>query len=259
MKKEHVLFCIIFCSIWYLFSQNTIEFSFMNGHISSDDGHDFYEVDIVAKAVTIGTKIGTGMFIMEYSTSAFGTYIFSNENIQVFKGELLTNSGFPLYNLIVNDYKFNKVAITYDFISSYNWGNDLTDEFSVLCHLKIKIADRQNTTDLGFCSVLMQYQQFLADNYTTYRGVIATDVNIYHLYHPEAPINIIISIVDNQLTLGWEHIPECRYRIYSNDHFLNENGWVLEASDVLLNEWSTTIQSDTNMKYYYVIAEFIDE
>ena len=152
-----------------------IEFTFANGEITTSDDTTFYEFDVMAAASEAGTKIGTGIALINYNTAGFGSSIHLNGKVTVKKGTLTTTQGPPLYIIIVNDNQTYRLAITFEYISEPGWGNDLPDTATQLVHVKIEIADQTETAGLSFAEDLMSDQQYYDDNATKYNPVIAID------------------------------------------------------------------------------------
>ncbi len=154
-----------------------IEFTFANGEITTGEDTTFYEFDVMAAASEVGTKIGTGIALINYNTAGFGASIYTNGKVTVTKGTLTTTQGPPLYILIVNDNQTYRLAITFEYTSVSGWGNDLPDTATQLVHVKIEIADNTETAGLSFAESLMSEQQYYDDNATKYNPVIATDID----------------------------------------------------------------------------------
>ena len=189
MKRSLIFkkYVVTFVFIFIIFAQNLfafkskddvgITFTFANGEITTSDDTTFYEFDVMAAASEAGTKIGTGIALINYNTAGFGSSIHLNGKVTVKKGTLTTTQGPPLYIIIVNDNQTYRLAITFEYISEPGWGNDLPDTATQLVHVKIEIADQTETAGLSFAEDLMSDQQYYDDNATKYNPVIATDID----------------------------------------------------------------------------------
>ncbi len=171
------LLCLLLILPILLFADVGIEFTFANGEITTSEDTTFYEFDVMAAASEVGTKIGTGIALINYNTAGFGASIYTNGKVTVTKGTLTTTQGPPLYILIVNDNQTYRLAITFEYTSVSGWGNDLPDTATQLVHVKIEIADQTETAGLSFEESLMSDQQYYDDNTTKYNPVIATDID----------------------------------------------------------------------------------
>ena len=169
---------ILFISICYAQVEDIgITFTFANGEITAGGTNGYYEFDVMANASVTGTKIGTGIVYINYSTAGFGENIYGNGNVIVTKGTLTSNSGAPLYLLLPNDNTSSRFAVTFEYTSEAGWGNDLPTTPSDLIHVKIEIADPAETSDLSFQQSLMMGNQFYDDNATIYAPVTAIDTD----------------------------------------------------------------------------------
>jgi hypothetical protein len=198
MKKINIIliFYVIGFSITNLHCYKTfrdsvgIEFIFEGAQIVTFGSDDYFSFNVQAFATEPGTRIGTGLLLINYNELGFGTFIFQNQNVEVIKGELITNAGPPLYNCIVNDNLNNRLAITFEYTSVAGYGNELLQEPLNLVIVRIKIQDSLQNAGLSFQEDLMTNQQYYDDNATKYDPVIATDIE-------NSPLHTI-SIEDNQ-------------------------------------------------------------
>ena len=154
-----------------------ITFTFANGEITAGGTNGYYEFDVMANASVTGTKIGTGIVYMNYSTAGFGENIYGSGNVIVTKGTLTSNSGPPLYLLLLNDNTSSLLAATFEYTSTAGWGNALPTTPTDLIHVKIVIADPSETAGLSFENSLMIGCQFYDDNATQYDPVTAIDTD----------------------------------------------------------------------------------
>ncbi len=169
---------ILFISICYAQVEDIgITFTFANGEITAGGTNGYYEFDVMANASATGTKIGTGIVYINYSTAGFGENIYGSSKVTVTKGTLTSNPGAPLYLLLPNDNTSSRFAVTFEYTSATGWGNSLPTTPTDLIHLKIEIADPSETSGLSFENSLMTGCQFYDDNATKYAPVIATDTD----------------------------------------------------------------------------------
>lgn len=167
MKKTLLLLIILLPVM--LAASVGITFEFANGHITTDGIDSFYEFDIMCYASATGTKLGTGIVLIQYNQAAFGTEVQRLGNFFVTAGTL-TNS--PFYILILNDNQLTRVAITFECAID-NYGTPLPTTPTQLVHVKMRFAGPYQCAVLSFGSVLMQGQQYYDDNETLYDPVIA--------------------------------------------------------------------------------------
>ena len=239
----------------FLWSDVSIEYTFANGQIIEISNSDYYEFDIMANAGEPGTRIGTGIVLINYNSDAFGDFVSNNNNVIVTKGTLTTTIGPPLYNIIVNDNLNDRLAITFEYVSVAGWGNPLPVEPAQLVTVQFMIQNPDNFADLSFASDPMTGQQYQDDNATLYNPVIAIDIDNAYLNNiPPSPNNLTINITGNIVTLYWQSIPGCNYNVYSSDTIQNPENWQIEAAYLTQNSWSSTIQE--NIRFYYVTSEF---
>jgi len=157
-----------------------ITFTFSNFVITRDADKMYYEYDVMAQADAAGTKIGDNQVYINYNTLGFGINVAANGKVTVEKGTLLENSGPPYYNIVnVTDNTDSRFSVGVEFIyGDYpEYGNDLPTEPTQLLHIKMEIADSNQTAGLSFEQPLMVGQQYQSDNTTKYDPVIASDTN----------------------------------------------------------------------------------
>ena len=154
-----------------------IAFTFANGEITAGGTNGYYEFDVMANASATGTRIGTGMVYLNYSTLGFGQSIYGNSKVTVTKGTLTSNAGPPLYLLLLNDNTSSLLAVTFEYTSAAGWGNSLPTTPTGLIHVKIVIEYPSETAGLSFENSLMINCQFYDDNATKYDPVIAIDTD----------------------------------------------------------------------------------
>ncbi|MDP8201215.1 MAG: hypothetical protein P9M11_03655 [Candidatus Tenebribacter burtonii] len=152
-----------------------INFSFDNDELTNNAGVDYFEFDIMANATATGTRIGTGIVLIDYNINAFGQSVSNNNKLTVTKGTLLQNPVNSFYNVIQNDNQPARFAITFEYLGDDN-GNQLLLGAQQLLHVKLEIADTQEYSGLSFNSSLMDGQQYYSNNTTKYDPVTANDV-----------------------------------------------------------------------------------
>lgn len=174
--KQLIILMMIFLPC-LLIGQVGITFTFGDGTITNESGTSYYEFDVYAQASASGTRLGTGIVLINYNEAAFGPQIKTNNKVSVVPG-VLTSSPypFPLYELIMNDNANTRLAITFYLPSTYNgFGNALPTSPTTLAHVKIEIATIGENSNLSFQDDLMYDQQYYDDNATKYNPVEAVD------------------------------------------------------------------------------------
>jgi hypothetical protein len=229
MKCQFLIFLVIIPVI--LFGQVGITFTFANDQLTSDSGVYYLEFDVMAKATDTGTKIGTGIVLINYNTLGFGENIQSNSKVTVTRGTLTTTVP-PLYNIIVNDNLSNRLAITFEYTSSAGCGNSLPTTATQLVHVKIEIYDTQEMAGLFFAESLMDEQQYYDDNATKYDPVVASD-------ELDVPLPVSLSsftamYINDNIVLQWTTQSET-----------NNLGWNIYRSET--NEISDAFQINSNI------------
>jgi len=146
-----------------------ITFTFDNGQITTDGTNNFYEFDIMINGSDVGTNFSFLQVFMSYNSDAFGESVLTNNNLTFSLGSL------PLagnYSVNQNDNASNIVSLGL----FWNWNNSvpLPTTPGQLFHVKMKIADRNQSTGLAFNYDLMNLNQF-DDQFNWYRSMIVTD------------------------------------------------------------------------------------
>ena len=169
---------LLLCSS--LIAQTSITFTFANPQLTGTSPR-FFEFDVMAAAGAGGTFLGDNLVYLNYNTLAFGTSISSNGKVTVTKGTLLQGElvpGLDLYDLVNTvDNSPSRLAVTagYNYPGAPGSANPLPTVAGDLIHVKIEIADENQTSALSFEESLMIGQQFESDNATQYSPVTATD------------------------------------------------------------------------------------
>ena len=175
MKKIVTLLFLLSSMLW----ATGITFTFANVTITGTSP-SFYEFDVMAQADASGSKLGTNLVYINYNTAGFGSSVAANGKITVTKGTLLEGGAPPsFYYDIVNttDNTASRFAVT----SEYNnpdypeYGNALPTTPTQLIHIKLEIADINETAGLSFEQPLMVGQEYESDNVAKYSPVTASD------------------------------------------------------------------------------------
>ncbi|WP_456407791.1 FlgD immunoglobulin-like domain containing protein [Caldithrix abyssi] len=187
-----------------------ITFTFENIMITRASGLMYYEFDVMAQADQAGTRIGDNQVYINYNTLGFGTNVAANGKITVEKGTLLSGelvAGLPLYGIVqVVDNADSRFAVTveYKYPDSPGSANELLTTPEQLLHIKIEIADSNQTAGISFEEALMVGQQYQSDNSTKYSPVVATDTD-------DSPLDDTPSAVEQ----NGQVVPD-RFYLYSN-------------------------------------------
>lgn len=152
-----------------------IEFSLDNAALVKLGGWDYLSIDVLASSPQPNQRLGTGIVQLNYDPQAFGYHVKTAGNVIVSRGELLTTSPFPFYNLIPNDNAPSRLALTFEYLFTPGGGSLLGSQPQRLLNLKLKVAELGHYSGLSFQAPLMQNQQYLDDNATLFSPVLATD------------------------------------------------------------------------------------
>jgi len=248
---------ILFYSRGYAYCQNVsperggIVFSFANPHVVTLDSGNYFSFDIQAAATGTGTlpRLGTGIVLVNFNNAVFGEFINTNHNVIITRGALLTTGIFPLYNIIVNDNQYNRLAVTFEYVSVAGYGNSMPSISTQLVNVKMKITGVGGNAGLSFAQIQMTGQQYQDDNATLFSPVIATDT--LSSFIPTIPVNLSINLANNVIQLSWQAVPGCSYNVYSS---IAPAGaiWQIEASGLTQTNWNCAIQ--TTRKFFYVTS-----
>lgn len=180
MKRMTLYLVLLLCiggSSRELFAQGII-FTFANSQITGSMQKSL-EFDIMVAATEAGSNIGTTEIYINYNTAGFGEYIKENNKVDISHGALFTENAppaDPFYTIQPNDYSSSvlSVKLIYSQPGPPTFAPELPTIPEQLLHLKIEIADENQTSGLSFDSGLMQGKQFQFNNSTPYDPVIAT-------------------------------------------------------------------------------------
>ncbi len=179
MKRALIaLFSLVFSQLLWA---TGISFTFANASITGSSPK-YYEFDVMAQADAAGTKIGDNIIYINYNTLGFGTSVVSSGKVEVSKGVLLEGGSEPfVYYTIINtaDNTDSRFAVTcgYNYPDYPEYGNDLPITPTKLLHIKMEIADANQTAGLSFEPSLMAGQEYESDNSTKYDPVIGIDTD----------------------------------------------------------------------------------
>ncbi len=174
--KKIIFFLLTFASIIWAAE---ITFTFANVTITGT-GPSYYEFDVMAQADVAGTRIGDTQVYINYNTAGFGSSVAASGKLTVEKGTLLQGGSAPaFYYNIVNvtdntDSRFS-IANEYAYPDYPDSGNELPTTPTQLVHVKIEIADVNQTAGLSFEQPLMVGQECESDNSAVYSPVVASD------------------------------------------------------------------------------------
>ena len=204
MKKLFLILILAsFLSVSVAFATG-ITFTFANAQITGTSPK-YLEFDIMVAADATGTKLGDTQVYFDYNTNGFGTNVNGNSKITVTKGSLINNA---YYSIMVNDNNPSRVSITaqYNLPAAPELGSELPTAPSQLLHIKMEIADPNQTAGLSFYQSLMVGQQYESDNQTKYNPVVANDT-----YDGSLPVELTsftITAGNNSATLRWSTASE---------------------------------------------------
>ena len=161
MKKLIPIFILLLvCNI--IIAQDVI-FTFANAQNTNDGTDDFYEVDVMI-ATTSDFKLGSGQLYINYNTSAFGTNVSSNSNIEftyvngtciLGQHEKDFNFGDLYKDYVANDNTTSRVSFSWqqNYAAGTFAGNNVTASASTLFHMKIKYVDVTQDPSICFESI----------------------------------------------------------------------------------------------------------
>ncbi len=207
------MFKLKLIGIWLALSQilwaTGLTFTFSNGVITGS-GPKYYEFDVMLQADSAGTRLGDNQVYINYNTLGFGSLVAQNGKVTVEKGTLLLGDfgpPAPYYTIVnVTDNTSSRFAVTveYNYPDSPEYGNEVPQTPTQLMHIKIEIADSNQTANLSFEQSLMEGQQFYSNNSTKYSPIIATDTD-------NSPLDDTPSAIDDMN----QAIP-AHFKLYSN-------------------------------------------
>ncbi|KQC06769.1 MAG: hypothetical protein APR54_06740 [Candidatus Cloacimonas sp. SDB] len=152
-------------------------YEFGESEVFLEGGDLFYQVEILASASEAGTRLGTGMVLLNYNADAFGEFIFNWGEVVVQPLDLLQTGEYPLYSLIVQDNAASRLAVTFEYLAAEGYGNLLPVEGMPLMRIIFPVVSSGGSAGLNFQENLMQGQQYYDDNATTYYPVLASDTD----------------------------------------------------------------------------------
>jgi Secretion system C-terminal sorting domain len=146
-----------------------ITFTFANPQVTTSGGNNYFEFDIMAVA-SASSQFKIAQVYINYDTSAFGSDIYSNNAVTVTAGPLLNTvingSQIGGYSLSLNDNSSSvfSIANTWAEIGSgsatgYDLTNTLSTTAQVYVHVKIKVQDYTQSSDISFNELISQWDQ----------------------------------------------------------------------------------------------------
>lgn len=215
-----------------------IHYSFANPQITQEGGISYFEFDLMAQATPAAqdnlTRIGDGNIWLYLNTEAFGEDLFTNDNVTVTRGALLTTPVYPLYTVVLTDTADNHqtpalylLAIT--FVFSYNselveYANLLPATPTQLVHVKFKFQDPTKQPWVCYWINEMHGTAFYSDHRTIYVPVTVSECLYY-----QTPTPVVLSSFTASLS----------------------------AESYVKLTWVT--QSETNMTGYYILRGTSDD
>jgi len=214
-------------------------------------GEDSYlSFELQLSADESDMRLGTGIILLEYDTAAFGSYVNDNSTVMATKGGLLTDGVFSAYNLIINDYAEDCLAITHEYWGNQDAGSLLLPSFQSLLRLSLPITAFEHFAGLEMLQPLMQDQQYRDDNSSLWNPVSTHPIS--SLYLPCAPTGLSLEAAEGNLQLSWDAMAERVYNIYSAASPDSED-WQLEASNLSTSSWAIPISHSS--RFYRVKAK----
>lgn len=179
LRSPWLLLCLMIAPGW-LAAQVGISYGLQGVGYSHEAGERYYSFDVLARASASGTGIGTGIFYLQYSSAAFGSWIYTGGGLEVIPGTLTTH---PFYNygLYPNDNGANLLAVTFEYEGFAGYGNPLPAEDTQLLRIRLRLEDPLQDVAISFWPPqgdpawqnLMAGQQYYDDNATLYDPVSA--------------------------------------------------------------------------------------
>ncbi|HOC94967.1 MAG TPA: T9SS type A sorting domain-containing protein [Candidatus Cloacimonadota bacterium] len=213
-----------------------ILYTFANGQITESGGINYFEFDIMAQATPVEqgnlTRLGDGVMWLYYNTNAFGTNIYTNDNVTVTRGTLLyAPPPFTMYGVYLNDTgdthqtpTLPLFALTFEYLGDVGYGTPLPATPTQLLHVKIKIQDTSEQPWVCIWDVKMPGESFYDDHWTWYSPV---EIGACLYYQTPTPVEL------SSFTAS------------------------LSAESYVKLTWVT--QSETNMTGYYILRGTSDD
>jgi len=154
-----------------------ITYQFDEAQVILEDDSLYFQFQVMAAALEEGTRLGTGILLINYNSTAFGVQLFTNGRVEMERGPLLITEGPPLYNVIVQDNNAQRLGITFEYNSAPGYGNYLEMTDLLLVTVRFSVQTSGETAGLSFQEDLMLSQQYHDDNATLYHPVIAEDTD----------------------------------------------------------------------------------
>lgn len=195
-----------------------VTFTFENGTITGTSTKS-YEFDVMVQASQTGTRLGDSQVYVNYNSGAFGESVFANSKVTVTKGALISGNAF-YDNLVVNDNTTSRFSIVLLYLlpNSPALAVETPTTPTAVFHVKIEIADQNQTTGLSFDSALMAGQQFQSDNSTTYPSVTSSDTDDISLPVELTAFDALVN--GDAVRLNWETATETNNAGFDIEHAL---------------------------------------
>ena len=179
--KKILVFSIVVFAITTIYAAG-ITFTFSNVVITGSVP-TYLEFDVMAEADVAGSRLGDNIVYINYNTLGFETSVAAAGKVSVEKGTLLLGDFGPpapyytIINIIDNTTSRFAVTCEYNYPDSPEYGNEVLVDPTQLMHIKMEIADTDQTSGLSFEQSLMENNEYESDNTAKYSPVIANDTN----------------------------------------------------------------------------------
>ena len=232
MKKLIIL--LIICMPVLIFAQGLegdvgLLYTLANGQLTSDGTNTYYELDVMLQASETGTRLGTGIVFLSYS-SAFSTMISYSGNLNVTMGTLLQSPfpPLPFYDIYVLDSLPSVFAVTFEFLQVQGFGTQIPTSATQLLHVKMEIQNPDDPIQVCIWPDEMPGETFYDDEWTWYSPI---DVGGCLYHDPPTPVelsyfNCMMNNMHDAVNLTWVTQTETNmvgYRLFrGNSANLNE-------------------------------------
>lgn len=267
---RNILIVLIMCIPVLLLAQGAgdvgLLYTLANGSLTSDGTNTYFEFDVMAQADATGTRLGTGIVFLSYST-AFGTSVNNNGNLTVTMGTLLQTPfpPLPFYAIYLRDSLTNVFAVTFEFLQSTGFGTSMPITATQLIHVKMKVVDPEVAAQVCFYHEDMIDETFNDDEATWYDPI---DVGSCLYQDPPLPVELsyfscAMNTANSAVNLTWVSQTETGmvgYRIYRGDTNVLEQAADQEVLIEATNSSQSTIYffSDTNIESDHVYHYWLE-
>jgi len=226
--------------------QSTLSFTMSDLRVETLQGEAHLNLNIRVAAGSVGSRLGTGIIILDYDNLSFGSLLLAQNHVTVTPGYLLESAIHP-YTIIIRDFADNTLALIYEYDGDTADSALLPVTPSGLFNLSIVLQNTGNPTGFSFDELMMQDQQYQGDYFNLYAPVFANAVNADI---PAPPEDFSITRTEAQTILHWTAINGCTYNVYTSS--LMSGGWELMAEGIEGNSWID--MSSTDMMFYKITA-----